>query len=165
MPKVLVAAASKYGATHEMAETIGATLRERGLEVDVLAPDDVRTVEGWDAVVLGSAVYAGRWMKQARELVERAGPALRERPVWLFSSGPIGDPPKPEEDPVDASPVSEATGAREHRVFAGRLVKKGLSLPDRAIATALRVAEGDFRDEGELRDWAGGIADALVADT
>jgi menaquinone-dependent protoporphyrinogen oxidase len=67
-------------------------------------------------VVLGSAVYAGHWLKPARDLVARCGPALAARPVWLFSSGPVGDPPKPEEDPVDVAEVLAATSAREHRL-------------------------------------------------
>jgi menaquinone-dependent protoporphyrinogen oxidase len=82
-------------------------------------------------VVLGSAVYAGHWLKPAKELVDRSGAALATKPVWLFSSGPVGEPPKPEEDPVDVAEILEATRAREHRVFAGKIVKKQLSFPER----------------------------------
>lgn len=92
--------------------------------------------------------------------MDRSGDALAARPVWLFSSGPIGDPPKPEEDPVDVAEIMQATKAREHRVFAGKLVRKQLHFPDRAIAAALRVPEGDFRDWEEVKGWAAGIADA-----
>ena len=81
--------------------------------------------------------------------------------MWLFSSGPVGDPPKPEEDPVDVAELLTVTGAREHRVFAGKLVRRQLSFPDRAIVSALRVPEGDFRDWTEITRWAAGIADAL----
>jgi menaquinone-dependent protoporphyrinogen oxidase len=81
--------------------------------------------------------------------------------VWLFSSGPVGDPPKPTEDPVDASSLLERTGAREHHVFAGRLDRSRLSFGERAIAMALRAPEGDFRDWDDVRAWASGIADAL----
>ncbi len=87
-------------------------------------------------------MYAGHWLKPARELVERHARGLAGRPVWLFSSGPVGDPPKPEEDPVDVSEIHTRTGAREHRVFAGKLVRKQLSFPERAIASALRVPPG-----------------------
>jgi menaquinone-dependent protoporphyrinogen oxidase len=83
--------------------------------------------------------------------------------VWLFSSGPVGDPPKPEEDPVDVADLLAATGAREHRIFAGKLVRKQLSFPEREIVSALRVPEGDFRDWTEIRQWAAGIADAMGA--
>jgi menaquinone-dependent protoporphyrinogen oxidase len=161
--KVLVTAATKYGATGEIAEAIGEVLRERGLDSTVGPPEEATTVDGYDAVVLGSAVYAGHWLKPARELVDRSRDALAARPVWLFSSGPVGDPPKPEEDPVDVADLLAATGAREHRIFAGKLVRKQLSFPERAIVSALRVPEGDFRDWTEIRQWAAGIADAIGA--
>ena len=158
--KVLVTAATKHGATGEIAQAIGDALRERGLDPTVLEPEQVDGVDGYDSVVLGSAVYAGHWLKPARELVDRSRDALAARPVWLFSSGPIGDPLKPEEDPVDVAEIMKATKAREHRVFAGKLVRKQLSFPDRAIAAALRVPEGDFRDWDHIRAWAAEVAQA-----
>lgn len=122
--KVLVSAASKHGATTEIAEELGKVLsnalQERGIGgdemVDVLPTEEISSVESYDAVVLGSAVYAGHWLKSARELAERHADALFEKPVWLFSSGPIGDPPKPEEEPVDVAGILESTRAREHRI-------------------------------------------------
>jgi menaquinone-dependent protoporphyrinogen oxidase len=158
--KVLVTAATKYGATGEIAQAIGEVLREHGLDTTVGPPGDA-TVDGYDEVVIGSAVYAGHWLKPARELVERSRDALAARPVWLFSSGPVGDPPKPEEDPVDVAAIVAATGAREHLVFAGKLVRRQLGFADKAIAVALRVPDGDFRDWTEIRRWAAGIAEAL----
>ncbi len=108
-------------------------------------------------------MYAGHWLNPGQELVERCASGLAGRPVWLFSSGPVGDPPKPEEDPVDVADLLAATGARGHRIFAGKLVRKQLSFPERAIVSALRVPEGDFRDWTEIRRWAAGIADAMGA--
>ena len=112
----------------------------------------------------------GGGQRGVRRALAEAGPGAGRasrrragRPVWLFSSGPVGDPPKPEEDPVDVADLLAATGAREHRVFAGKLVRKQLSFPERAIVSALRVPEGDFRDWTEIRQWAAGIADALEA--
>jgi menaquinone-dependent protoporphyrinogen oxidase len=159
--RVLVTAATKYGATTEIAAAIAEVLDEHGLEATVLPPEQVNGVDGYDAVVVGSAVYAGHWLKPARELVEQHAGALASRPVWLFSSGPVGDPPKPKEDPVDVADLLTATAAREHRLFAGRLVRKQLSFPERAIVAALRVPDGDFRDWTEIRRWAAGIADAV----
>jgi menaquinone-dependent protoporphyrinogen oxidase len=161
--RVLVTAATKYGATTEIAQTIAEVLGAHGLHATVVQPEQVEGVDGYDAVVVGSAVYAGHWLKPARELLERHRVALADRPVWLFSSGPVGDPPKPEEDPVDVADLLAATGAREHRIFAGKLVRKQLSFPERAIVSALRVPEGDFRDWTEIRQWAAGIADAMGA--
>lgn len=159
--KVLVTAASKYGATGEIASAIADVLSERGLEVDVLPIEDVASVDGYDAMVIGSAVYAGRWLNPARGFIEENAAALAARPVWLFSSGPIGDPPKPAEDPLDASSFLERTSARDHHVFAGKLDRSRLRFGDRAIVMALRAPDGDFRDWDEVRTWASGIADAL----
>ena len=159
--KVLVTAATRHGATGEIAQAIGDALRDQGLDPTVLEPDQVEGVDGYDAVVLGSAVYAGHWLKPARDLVAHCRPALAARPVWLFSSGPIGDPPKPEEDPVDVAELLTATSAREHRLFAGKLVRRQLALPERAIVAALRVPDGDFRDWPEITAWAAGIATTL----
>ena len=144
--RVLVSAASKYGSTNEIAEAIGKELSAAGHEVDVRPPADVSGVDSYDAVVLGSAVFVGHWLEPARKLVERERDELRQRPVWLFSSGPIGEPPMPKgDDAVDVADIIEATGAREHRIFNGKLDKRGLSFPERAVVFALRVAEGDFR--------------------
>jgi menaquinone-dependent protoporphyrinogen oxidase len=161
MMRVLVTAATKYGATAEIAAAIAEVLDEHGLEATMLSPEEVKGVDGYDAVVIGSAVYAGHWLKPARELVERHATTLAGRPVWLFSSGPVGDPPKPEEDPVDVADLVDLTNAREHRVLAGKLVRKQLSFPERAIVSALRVPEGDFRDWTEIRQWAAGVAGAV----
>lgn len=160
--KVLVTAASKHGSTEEIARAIGDVLEERGHQVDMAAAEDVGSLQGYGAVVLGSGVYAGHWLKPAMELVERSGEALREIPVWLFSSGPLGDPPKPEEDPVDVAQVVETTRAEAHRVFPGKLTKKDLGFGEKAIVTALRAPEGDFRDWEDIRAWAGEIADSLT---
>ena len=159
--KVLVCAATKYGATGEIANVVADVLAEEGLEVTVIPPEQAGAIEQFDAVVLGSAVYMGQWMKPARELVDRSAAALAARPVWLFSSGPVGEPAKPAENPVDVSKILQSTNARDHRVFTGRLVRKHLSFPDRAMASAIRAAEGDFRNWAEIRAWAAGIASAL----
>jgi menaquinone-dependent protoporphyrinogen oxidase len=150
-------------ATAEIARAMGDVLSERGLEVTVIPPEEAGAIEDYDAVVLGSAVYMGQWMKPATELVDRSAEALAARPVWLFSSGPVGDPSKPAENPVEVSQLLEVTKARDHRVFAGKLVKKQLSFAERAMALALRAQEGDFRDWDEIKGWAARIADALEA--
>jgi len=159
--KVLVCAATKYGATGEIANAVADVLAEKGLEVTVIPPEQAGAIEQFDAVVLGSAVYMGQWMKPARELADRSAAALAARPVWLFSSGPVGEPAKPAENPVHVSKILQSTKARDHRVFTGRLVRKHLSFPDRAMASAIRAAEGDFRNWAEIRAWAAGIASAL----
>ncbi|MFN8163185.1 MAG: flavodoxin domain-containing protein [Solirubrobacterales bacterium] len=165
--KVLVSAASKYGATGEIAAAIGEELRARGIEAVVVAPEGVDDVREYDGVVLGSAVYAGRWLGPARDLAGRSSEALRSRPVWLFSSGPVGDPSrklvrKMGADPVDLPKVREKTAARDHHMFSGKIDRKNLPLFQRT-ATVLFRMDGDFRDWSEVREWASRIADDLQA--
>jgi menaquinone-dependent protoporphyrinogen oxidase len=161
--KVLVCTASKYGATSEIGRAVADVLAERGCEIMIIPPEQVGAVEEFDAVVLGSAIYMGQWMKPARELAERSATVLASRPVWLFSSGPVGEPAKPADNPVDVTKILQATKARDHQIFTGKLVKKHLSFPDRAMASAIRAAEGDFRNWAQIRAWAAGIADALLS--
>ena len=95
--------------------------------------------------------------------MEERGAELAGRPVWLFSSGPLGEPPRPTEDEaVDVAGIVAATGAREHRLFAGRLDRHLLSFRERAVVRAVRAAEGDFRDWDEIDGWADTIAAALL---
>jgi menaquinone-dependent protoporphyrinogen oxidase len=158
---VLVTVASKHGATTEIGQAIADTLTEEGHQVEVLEPAAVHGVTGYDAVILGSGVYAGHWIGSAKEFAERYAAVLHERPVWLFSSGPLGDPPKPTEDPVDASKVIELLAPREHRVFAGALTRERLGFAERAIVGMVHAPYGDFRDWDEIRAWAREIASVL----
>ena len=163
--KVLLVVASKHGATQEIAERIRATLEASALAVDLRAPEGVETLAGYDAVVLGSAVYVGRWLGPAKAFAERHRAALLERPVWLFSSGPIGHPPLPAGEPADAASLREATGARGHQLFAGRLDKHALSLGEKVVVAGVRAPEGDFRPWDEVEAWAATIASTLLTGT
>lgn len=159
--RVLVMVASKHGSTAEIAAALGKGLARRGIETVVEDAAKVSDLAGYDAVLLGSAVYAGRWMKSARELVELRAEELAGRPVWLFSSGPVGEPLRPTEDPVDVATITAAIPTRGHRVFPGKLDKSKLSLAEKALVMSLRVPEGDYRDWDEIAAWADEIADAL----
>jgi menaquinone-dependent protoporphyrinogen oxidase len=161
--RVLITTASKHGSTEEIGRAIAEALNGEGVETGFLAPEDVISVHRYDAVIMGSAVYAGHWMTSMKKMAQRLAAELAERPVWLFSSGPIGDPPKPDEDPVDVAPMMEATGARGHVVFAGKLDKGVLSFGERAIVAAFKAPEGDFRDWETIRKWAAGIAEELAS--
>jgi len=158
---VLVTAASRHGSTMEIAEAIGRTLRQRGLDVDVQPAAGMSAVDRYEAVVLGSAVYMGHWLEAAWQLAESESRSLRMRPVWLFSSGPVGDPPKPDEQPVDVGAVVAATGARGHRLFNGNLDPHRLGFAERAMIRAVRAQTGDFRDWAEIAAWAEHIAGEL----
>lgn len=164
--KILVTAASRYGATAEIAAAIGRTLADRGFDVEVVPPAQVGAVAAYDAVVLGSAVYGGHWLEPAKALVDRSGNELTGRPVWLFSSGPVGNPSrklvrKMGEDPLDLPELRAATGAVEHRMLAGRLERKNLPFLQRAALMLFRGLEGDFRDWTGIETWAAGIAETL----
>lgn len=161
--KVLVAASSRHGATWEIAEAIGRTLAEHRLDVETRQVQDVSSVDAFDAVVLGSAVYIGKWLPEARAFAEQHATELAARPTWLFSSGPIGDPPAPEPtEAVQVDDLAELTKARDHRVFAGKVDRRQLGFGERMIVRAVRVAEGDYRDWPEIEAWARSIA-ATVA--
>jgi menaquinone-dependent protoporphyrinogen oxidase len=159
--KVLISVASRHGATDQIARRLADTLSGEGFEVELLPPERVESLDGYAAAVLGSAVYFGRWMIPARQLAGRLGEEFKTRPVWLFSSGPIGDPPRPGQEPADAPLLRAATGAREHRVFNGRLERKGLSPVERVAVAALRVPDQDNRDWTGITAWAQEIAAAL----
>ena len=159
--RVLVTAASRHGATAEIGEAIADELRTVGLEAEFHRPEDVASVVPYDAVVLGSAIYTGRWLESARRFTERQQPVLRGRPTWLFSSGPIGEPLTPTEEPADGRRLLADLGAREHRVLAGKLNPEDLGWVERTITGMLKAPGGDFRDWDEIRAWARTIAAAL----
>ena len=161
--KVLVSAASKLGATNEIAERIGSVLAEAGHEVRVVPPEVIESVAEFDVVILGSAVRIGHWLEPARRLAREHAGQLSTRLVWLFSSGPIGEPPKPEGDPLDVVELLRLTRARGHRVFAGKLDRSDLGLAERAMMAAVRAPEGDFRPWDEIDAWALEIARDLEA--
>jgi menaquinone-dependent protoporphyrinogen oxidase len=162
--RVLVVVGSKHGATFEIGEAVGAAIGAGGAEVDVLRADPAVGVRGYDAFVIGSSVYAGHWNRAVKDFVATHAPSLRERPVWLFSSGPIGNPPKPEEDPVDVAGIVEALSPRGHEVFAGRLDPALLGFGERAVVAALRAPSGDFRDWNAIRAWGSAIVAELARD-
>lgn len=165
--RVLVSAASRNGSTEEIAGAIGDVLRSRGFEVALTPPGDVGVLTGFDAVVLGSAVYTGHWLAPAIGLAQRIGTELSGPPVWLFSAGPVGDPSRKlvqqmGADPVDLPEVVAATRAREHRMFPGKLDRHDVRGLQRAGLLLFRGLEGDFRDWSAVREWAGSIADQLL---
>jgi menaquinone-dependent protoporphyrinogen oxidase len=166
MDKVLVAYGTKYGGTAEIAEKIGQVLREAGLRADVHPADRVSDLTPYQAVVLGSGVYIGRWRKEAATFLKANEQALAERPVWLFSSGPTG-----EGDPVELTsgwrlpkalqPVADRIQPRDVAVFHGVMDGKKLNPIEKWTIKNVKAPIGDFRDWDAITAWAMAIADVL----
>jgi menaquinone-dependent protoporphyrinogen oxidase len=163
---VLVAAASKHGATDEIAARIGADLVEHGVDAEVKKLEEVRDLGGYDAFVLGSGIYFGNWVKPARRFIDRHAVELAQRPTWLFASGSIvGDPPVGD-DPNAlraglAERLVETTRARDHKLFGGKLDKSKLGLAEKLPVRMARGREGDWRDWAAVDEWAAAIAHEL----
>ncbi len=165
--RILVTCASKYGATREIAEKIGGTLRQAGLQVDVLPVDGVRDLSSYQAVILGSALYIGKWQKEAVAFLQAHEKTLADRPVWLFSSGPTGegDPVKLIDGvrvPADLQPLVERIQPRDIAVFHGYINPDKMNFIEKfAIKNLVKKPFGDFRDWDMIVAWAAAIADAL----
>jgi menaquinone-dependent protoporphyrinogen oxidase len=160
--KVLIVTASKYGSTVGVGAAVAETLRARGHDVEAHEASAAPVPAGYGAVVVGSGVYMGSWLKPAATYLEAHAAALAERPVWLFGVGPLGaENPQPAGDPEGAAKLVARVGARGYATFTGALDRSRLSFPDRLIARAVKAPDGDFRDWQAIRSWAEGVADAL----
>ncbi len=164
--KILIAHASKYGATTEIAEKIGEVLRQAGLQVDVLPAEEIYSLDPYQAVVLGSAVYAGQWRKEAVLLLESFEQTLSRLPVWFFSSGPTGEGDPMElmkgwDFPEAQEPLAERIHPRGIAFFHGALDMDKLNFGERLIVRGFRVPIGDFRDWDAITTWASAIAETL----
>jgi menaquinone-dependent protoporphyrinogen oxidase len=163
---ILVAYASRHHGTEEMAAEIAGALRDEGFGVDLRPAQDVATTQPYGAVIVGSAVYMARWESPAQELVRREREALAQRPVWLFSSGPVGDGrstrhPETVPHPHGVDELADDIGARGRAMFGGRIDARqgGFAM---AIMTEAGL-EGDWRDMPRVRRWALQVAATLRA--
>ena len=167
MSEVLVVYGSRLGATRGIAERIGDRLGAGGLDVTLAAADRIADLPKADAYVIGSGVYGQHWMKEAAELVRRNKPALAAKPIWLFSSGPVGQwatAPDPIE-PHEIAGFRRAIRPRDHRIFAGAIDRGVLAGSDLSsvekFVTRRFIPDGDFRDWAAIDAWADGIAREL----
>ncbi|TXL57494.1 flavodoxin domain-containing protein [Aeromicrobium terrae] len=160
--RIVVAAASRHGATAEIADRIATRLRTDLPSWSVVHADvlDWPTIDDADVVILGSAIYLGRWLRPAREALDRLDPSME---IWLFSSGPISGVAGEDRDLITADRRVKPLGVRDHAVFGGRLDSRLLSFWERWIARAARAPEGDLRDWAAIDAWADSIAQELDA--
>ena len=166
--RVLVVYGTKYGATAGIAEKIGQVLQEAGLAVDVKPAGDAGDVSSYQAVVLGSAVYIGRWRKEAVNFLKTNEQALAQQPVWIFNSGPLGEGDAAEQ--AGDVPLRKGLGqiadrikVRDVAVFFGAVELAKLNPLERWMFKNVKSPIGDFRDWDAITAWATGIAEAIKA--
>ncbi len=156
---VLVAYASKHGSTQEIAQRIAEHLRQLGIQAEARPLEEVSDPGSYEALVIGSAIYYGSWMKEATEWVHRNQAVLAKLPVWLFSVGPLGtEVEDAEQQPKEMAEFQQAIRPREQRVFFGALDHQRLSFAERMVVKAVRAPEGDFRDWEAIDAWSASIA-------
>ena len=163
---ILVAYASKHGATAEIAEKIGETLCQAGWQADVLPIKRVKDLAKYKAIVIGNAVYIAMWMKEMVKFLQKNESLLAERPVWVFSSGPMG-----EGDPAELSQgwrfpeaqrsLIERIKPRDTAIFHGAIDIKKMSFLEKWVLKNVKAPSGDFRDWDAITSWARAIADEL----
>lgn len=162
---VLVAYASRYGSTQEVAEVVAAVLSEHGLEVDLQPMREVRSLEGYGAVVLGTALYMFHFHKDARRFLARHRDGLMERPVAIFAMGPINNDEKEWQGVRDQLAKELAKFpwftpvARE--IFGGVFDPAKLRFPYNLLPALRRLPASDIRDWTAIRDWANNLAAKL----
>jgi menaquinone-dependent protoporphyrinogen oxidase len=162
---VLIAVASRHGATREIADAIADELEHHGQHARVCDAGDVTGFDGYDAVVLGSAIYEGRWLAPAKALAKRLEPELGSRPLWLFSSGMphVQKPGEPDPAPAFTTRIADRVDVRGEAVFSGKLDADALGPIERTILKAVHTEVGDFRDWAAIDAFAAGISSTLDA--
>lgn len=158
--KVLVAYATRYGSTREVAEAIAAALREEGAAVDLMRADEVTDTAPYTMVVIGSPVYAGKWLDDALKMVTRHQEALSRVRVALFAVGILIAEDTPENRQklkAALDPVVQVVTPVSIGLFAGKLDAKALSFPLRMMLKVMKTPEGDYRDMDAIRRWVKGL--------
>lgn len=162
--RVLIATASRHGSTREIGYWLGSDLsrelsrHDNRSTVEVRDASDVDSIAEYDAAIIGSGVYMGRWLRDARTLVAREQAELRTIPVWLFSSGPVDGSTAAEARPKG----TKADWAVEHRTFGGKLDRSRLSRFERVIVGLINAPDDDSRSPAEISRWAEDICGVLV---
>ncbi len=158
---VLVTYGTKMGGTAEIAKRIANTLTEEHFSVTLRSAKDVEHPEEFDAVVLGSAIYALRWRRDAIGILRQLSRADFGRPIWLFHSGPIGDDQAedPQAFPAKVERLAANLNVRGRITFGGRLPEEATGYIARSMVKQGRA--GDWRDFSQIEVWAKEIAAEL----
>lgn len=159
--RILVVTASKHHATEEIGDAIVEELRAAGHAAQRMAPEAVRSLDGVDAVVLGSAVYMTQWMESARTFAQRFADDLTEMPLYAFSVGLAGVPKGDVKPPESAAAALRGLDPAALVAFKGRLATDALGLRERAVLIAASTPEGDYREWDKVRAFGRRIAAEL----
>jgi menaquinone-dependent protoporphyrinogen oxidase len=160
--RVLVTWGSKRGGTAGIGQMLAAALETHGINVVAAPAAEVHAVAGFDAAIVGGALYANRWHASARRFINHNAQSLRKIPTWLFSSGPLDDSADQTVIPPtrQVAVLAERVGARGHVTFGGRLTPDAQGFPASAMA---KKHSGDWRNPDRIRAWAAELADSLPA--
>ncbi len=164
---VLVAYASRHGATQGIATRIAGRIAAAGTAVDLRHVDTLESLDAYGAVVFGAPVYDQSWPPEADRFVDQHRDALTARPLWLFSVGAFGDTkrligPLTHKEPKRIREVRSALQPREYRVFQGVIYKHQWPFWSRVLYHAFGGRFGDHRDWPVIEAWADRIVVALV---
>jgi menaquinone-dependent protoporphyrinogen oxidase len=159
---VLVGYATRYGSTQEVAEAVAATLRERGLAVDIQPMRDVRTLNQYRAVVLGAPLYMFHWHKDALNFLARHRAALTARPVAIFALGPFHAEEKEYQEvrrqlDKELAKFPWLTPAAIE-IFGGKLDPEKLTFPHNLVPALKKMPASDIRNWMAIRAWASDLA-------
>jgi menaquinone-dependent protoporphyrinogen oxidase len=165
--QTLIVYASRYGSTKEIAERIASVLKEQGISATLKVAEEVTAIDSYDAVIVGSALYNGTWLPEAKEFLESFQTELAKKDVWVFSSGPATD-----DDPVTVlggwkipeqfKHILDVIRPQAIVLFSGKIDAAKLSSEDYLVSSSLRGVSGDYRNWQTIEGWAREIAFALT---
>ena len=164
--RVLIAYASKAGSSAEVAGVIGKRLADRGFSVDVRRAGRVRSLDGYGAVIVGSAIRAGQWLSEASGFVKTHREALATRQTAFFTLCMTlqQDTPKNRETVAAClKPVRAILEPEKIEFFAGKMDYSKLALLPRLIVKRMKVPEGDFRNWDAIGAWADLLSTEMLA--
>jgi menaquinone-dependent protoporphyrinogen oxidase len=161
--KILITYSSRHGATEEIASAITKTISQSFPDTEISDVSEVKDISDYDAVVLGSAVYAGSWRKPAMQFAQKNMVELKRLPLWTFSSGPLGEAKESRNEPIGPNVIKlmEELQPIEHKVFPGKLDKAALNFAEKGIVKVVKAPYGDYRDFKEIEKWAKSITKRL----